>query len=248
MKKTAFYFTLFPIFIFAFSNISSNIEPVNKRFMAYGDFLYWKIEKDGLDYMDDRLPNANNNGLSGDIKRAAYAWQSGFRIGFLSELPGVWIKREKRLDIKILDYANNIQVIKPAWHFKKVGLKTGVDFDRMLKYGFNCSGKSCLADIYGNYDTWTQAYDLPANAFYENSRLDDFRVIPNLRFLLGPSWEKCRGDFNFKIYLNFETNVRLNLSQTNRSLYQGAASNPQSRFAKNNLRMYGQTLYASLNF
>ena len=123
-----------------------------------------------------------------------------------------------------------------------------MDFDWILKYGFRWSGKSCIAAIYGNYDSWMQVYDLPTNTFYENSHLDDFRVIPNLQFLLGPSWEKSFCSFNFKIYLNYEINVWLNLSQTNRSLYQGAASNPQSRFTKNNLQMYGLTLNGYLNF
>ncbi len=326
MKKIAFYFTLFPMFIFAYSNISSNIEPANKRFIAYGDFLYWKTEEDGLDFVyDNRLSNSNNNGLSGDIKRANYAWQSGFRIGikyqfcsnddlildgqygyigpsnsqklinpenkqlaatfqmpdnfliekaqsktklssnfanillqkniktsqnfklnFLSGLSGIWIKRDWTL--KFIDYGKNSRIIQPTWHFKGVGLKTGLDFDWFLNYGFYWSGKSCIATIYGNYDTWMKVYDLPTNTVFENSHLDDFRIVTNLQILLGPSWQRCFNNFIFNIYADFEINLWLNLSQTNRSLYQTASSNPQSRFTKNNLQMYGFTLHASINF
>lgn len=326
MKKIAFYFTLFPIFIFAYSNISSNIEPAQKRFTAYGEFLYWKTEEDGLDYLyDDRLPNDNNNGISGDIKRANYKWQSGFRIGmkyqfcfydewildgqygyigpensqtiinaenkqmsstfqmpdnfvmqkadtkaslssnfanlmlqknmnispkiklgFANGLSGIWVKRDWLL--KFSDDTNNTRIVKPTWHFKGAGLKTGLDFDWILNHGFNWSGKSYIAAIYGNYDIWMSTYDLPTNTVFENSHLDYFGIVTNFQFLLGPSWQKCFNNFIFKIYANFEINVWLNLSQTNRSLFQNASSNPQSKFTKNNLQMYGLTLSAYLNF
>jgi hypothetical protein len=326
MKKFVFYFTSFPLFIFSFSNICSNIEPAQKSFFVYGDFLYWKTQEDGLDFIyDDRINNGNNNGLSGDIKRATYAWQPGFKIGFkyqfnfynewvldgqygyitpnntqeifnpenkqmsstfqmptnftmhkahsrtkitnhfadllleryfkniskiklgfLSGLSAIWIKRDWVL--KFYDYGNNIRVIKPSWHFKGVGLKTGLDFDWILKNGFFWSGKSCIAGIFGNFDSWMKTYDLPSNTLYENSHLDDFRIVTNVQFLLGPSWQKDFNNFNLKLYANYETNIWFNLAQVNRSSYQTTASNPQSRFTKNTLQMYGLTLFASINF
>lgn len=327
MKKIAFYFTLFPIFIFAYSNISSNCCYDHKRFSTYGDYLFWKTEEDGLDFIyDDRINNSNNNGLNGDIRRARYEWQSGFRIGFqykfgrcddwildtqygfigpkatqkiinaenkqmsstfqmpsnnfviqkaftrtricsnfanillernikccpkfnmtfLSGLSWIWIKRDWLL--KFTDATDLTRVIVPTWHYKGAGLKTGFDFDWTIKGNFHWSGRSCIAAIYGNYDIWMKAYDLPSNIVFENSHLDDFRIVTNFQFLLGPSWQKCFCNSIFKIFLNLEINVWQNLSQTNRSQYQTSSSNPQSRFTKNNLQMYGLTLDASLNF
>jgi len=325
MNKFTFYLTLFPIILFSYSNIS-NIASEQKKFYAYGDFLYWKTQEDGLDFIyDDRNTNANNNGLSGDIKRASFDWQSGFRIGlkyqfcdyndwmlhgqygyiepessqtlinpenkqiastfqmpnnftiqkaytkikisnhfanlllqrniansqkfkldFLSGLTALWIKRDWFL--KFYNSDNYIRNINPTWHFKGVGLKTGLDFDWNIKNKFFWSGKTSIAPIFGNYDIWMKVYDLPTNTIFENVHMDDFRIVTNIQFLLGPSFQSSFKNSIFKIYANYEINVWLNLSQTNRSLYQTSSSNPQSRFTKNNLQMHGLTLYALINF
>jgi len=325
MKKLAFYFTFFPIFIFSFSNISSNIEPEEKNFLVYGDFLFWKTQESGLDFAYDNRILINNTGITGDIKRATYDWQSGFRVGFKykfsfwdnwlldgqyghispsnsqevlkpentlmsstfqmpdnftmqkatsktniradfanllleryfyatskmklgisSGLSALWIKRD--WTAKFYDFSNNIRVIKPTWYFHGAGLKTGLDFDWILKSGFYWVGKTSASLIFGNYDIWMSAYDLPGSTFVENSHLDDFRIVTNLQCLLGPAWQRAFNNFNLKIIANYEVNVFFNLSQMNRSLYQSATSNPQSRFVNNNLQMHGLTLYAVLNF
>ncbi|NGX28402.1 MAG: hypothetical protein K940chlam1_00581 [Candidatus Anoxychlamydiales bacterium] len=324
MKKLAFYFTLFPIFIFAYSNIESNVEKDQKRFSLYSDLLFWKTFEEGVDYVyDDRIA-LGSSGLGGDIKRATYSWQLGFRVGFqymfdfdrwqldgqygkinpddseeilnadnkqmsstfalpsnfslqratssikisadfanlllkrrfeaserikldlASGLSFIWIKRD--WEMRFFDDSSNSRTIIPSWHFKGGGIKTGVDFDWALKHGFNWSGKSFIAAIFGNYDTWMIAYDNHQNNKVENSHLDDFRIVTNLQFLLGPSWQRNFENTHFKIFLNYEMNVWFNLSQTNRSLYQGPTSNPQSRITNNILQMHGLTLNAAVNF
>lgn len=326
MKKLAFYFTLFPLMIFAFSNISSNMEKDKSRLIPYADYLFWKTEEDGLDFLyDDEIQNSNKNGPCGDIKRGTYSWQSGFRIGlkyqfkdcedwalngeygyigpqnnqkivnadkkqmsstfqmpdgFIIEkaqtdtklrcsianfvvqkcikssqifkinissgLSGIWIKREWTL--KFIDHSNYTRIIEPTWNFKGIGIKTGADFEWRIKGDFYWSGSSNIAAIYGNSDNWMKTYDLPSNTIYENSHLDDFRIVTNIQFLLGPAWQKCYKTYLFKVCTYFETNLWQNLSQTNRSIYQATPSNPQSNFTKNNLQMYGLTLFASINF
>jgi hypothetical protein len=139
-----------------------------------------------------------------------------------------------------------VRVIIPTWHFKGAGIKTGLNFDWGLKRGFSWNGKSNIATIFGNYDTWTIAYDNYDSNKVENAHLDDFRVVTNIQFLLGPAWQRCFQNVNFKLVANYEMNVWFNLSQTNRSLYQ--VTNAQSRFTNNILQMHGLTFYALFNF
>jgi len=169
------------------------------------------------------------------------------KLGFLSGLSGVWIKRIWNMQFYD-DNSSIVRHIRPTWHYKGVGIKTGIDFDWILKHGFSWVGKSCIACMFGNYDIWMKVKDMPSESIYENSHLDDFRVVTNLQMLLGPSWEKkiCRLIFTIKAY--YEINVWLNVSQTNRTLFQNSTSNPQSRFTNNTLQMHGLILYASFNF
>jgi len=328
MKKLAFYFTLFPLFLFSYCNISSNFadEKQNKIFL-YSDLLFWKTFEDGLDYIyDEQISSASPTGLGGDLKRATYSWQLGFRVGFkyqmnfdkwtldgnygkinpndsqeilnaenkqmsstfqlpsgfilsratskvrvsadfanfllerlfqtseniklsfLSGLSGIWIKRD--WETRFFDDANsNMRAIIPSWHFKGVGIKTGLDFDWNMRRGFSWNGRSAIATIFGNYDTWMRAYDNVDSNKVENAHLDDFRVVTNLQFQLGPAWQKDFSHAKLKLVANYEMNVWFNLSQTNRSLYQiTSSSNAQSRFTNNTLQMHGLTFYAILNF
>lgn len=327
MKKLAFYFTLFPIFLFSFCNIDSNlIEEKGKKIFLYSDLLYWKTFEDGLDYVyDEQISSASPTGLGGDIKRATYSWQLGFRVGFkyqmsfdnwtldgnygritpndfqeilnaenkqmsstfqmpsgfaliratskvrisadfanvllerlfkvsenvnlsfLSGLSGIWIKRD--WETRYFDSASNSRVIIPTWHFKGAGIKSGLDFDWKMRKGFSWNGRSAIATIFGNYDTWMRAYDNVDSNKVENAHLDDFRVVTNLQFQLGPAWQKDFTNAKLKLITNYEMNVWFNLSQTNRSLYQiSATSNAQSRFTNNIVQMHGLTFLAMLNF
>ncbi|HEU64485.1 MAG: hypothetical protein KR126chlam4_01112 [Candidatus Anoxychlamydiales bacterium] len=327
MKKLAFYFTLFPLFLFSYCNISSNfVEENPKKVFLYSDLLYWKTFEDGLDYVyDEQISSSAPTGLGGDVKKATYSWQLGFRVGFkyqmdfdkwtldgnygkitpndsqeilnaenkqmsatfqlpsgftltratsnvrisadfanlllerlfqtseniklslLSGLSGIWIKRD--WETRFFDNNSNMRVIIPSWHFKGVGVKTGLDFDWTMKKGFSWNGKSAIATIFGNYDTWMRAYDNVDSNRVENAHLDDFRVVTNLQFQLGPAWQKDFSSAKLKLVANYEMNVWFNLSQTNRSLYQIAAtSNAQSRFTNNIVQMHGLTFYAMLNF
>lgn len=327
MKKLAFYFTLFPIFIFSFSNICPNFETEKpKKVSIYSDLLFWKTFEDGLDYVyDDQIASNIPTGLSGDVKRATYSWTFGFRVGFkyqmdfdkwkldgnygkitpddtqeivnadnkqmsstfqlpnnfilqkanskvrisadfanlllerlfqasekidlslISGLSGIWIKRD--WETRYFDNFSNVRVIIPSWHFKGVGIKTGVDFDWTLKQGFSWNGKSAIATIFGNYDTWMIAYDNADTNRVENAHLDDFRVVTNIQFQLGPAWQKDFSRAKLKLVANYEMNVWFNLSQTNRSYYQiSSTSNAQSRFTTNVVQMHGLTFLAMINF
>lgn len=327
MKKLAFYFTLFPLFLFSYGNISSNfVDEKQKKVSLYSDLLFWKTFEDGLDYVyDNQIASSAPTGIGGDVKRATYSWQLGFRVGFkyqmdfdkwtidgnygrispndsqeilnadnkqmsstfqlpssftltkatsrvrisadfanlllerlfqtseninlsfLSGLSGVWIKRD--WETRFFDTSSNMRVISPSWHFKGAGIKTGLDFDWTMKKGFSWKGKSTIATIFGNYDTWMRAYDNVDSNRVENAHLDDFRVVTNLQFQLGPAWQKDFSNAKLKLVANYEMNVWFNLSQPNRSLYQiTASSNAQSRFTNNTLQMHGLTFYAMLNF
>ncbi len=170
-------------------------------------------------------------------------------VRYLNGITMMWIKR--RWELIFSNNNNDKRIFQPKWNFKGGGVKTGIDYDWYIGKGFNWSGRSAIAGIFGNYDNWMKAFNKSStniDTVVENAHLDDFRMVTNLQLRMGPSWQTEFKNAVFKLYLNYETNIWINLSQTNRSLYQNATNNAQSRYIPSSFHMHGLTLFVLAKF
>jgi len=173
-------------------------------------------------------------------------------LKFLSGLAAAWIKHN--WEVVYFGDGNDYEKchIKPKWRFKGAGPAIGANFDWILGYGFNWTGKALIATIYGNYDNKIRSFTVTTSKvtqIVESSHLDDFRLATHIQLYLGPSWEKHFSTCNLKLFAGYETNVWFNINQINREEFHSATSenNPQTRHVHAITQLSGLTFYVRID-
>lgn len=140
-------------------------------------------------------------------------------LKFFMGLTGGWLKEEWRFKYVGVTTDNN----KQKWKFSGGGMRIGFNMNWSLGAGFNLEGKFSIAELLGNYQQMSYSVDsnTAENGFNrgvpyatQNARYSDNRLVTNLQFFMGPSYNWGVSWLKGKLYAGYELNSWMNLHET----------------------------------
>jgi hypothetical protein len=143
--------------------------------------------------------------------------------------------------------------VKPLWRFKGGGVKIGMQTDWHIRYGLGIAGRFSASALYGNYDKRINIVYHPNGGGRDviaSTHQDDFRIVTNLNFFLGPFWTWNFQKLGVDLLAAYELNCYFNVHEIHRQWiqYTGVSNNPESRHFEGVLQMHGLTAWITLRF
>ncbi len=175
-------------------------------------------------------------------------------LTLINAISGIWFRQ--RWEVNYFDSlskdANRLN-IKNDWNFKGGGPKIGLDMDWLIRWGLGIHSRLCGAALFGNLDNRLniRSYPLAAPMSYiVHTHMDDFRIVTQLQFVLGPTWEYRFQKWKLSFFVGYELNSFFCIHEVDRQ-FVFDATNPQtptSNFFPGHLHMQGLSTSLTLEF
>ncbi len=175
-------------------------------------------------------------------------------LTLINAMSAVWFRQRWEVNYydSLAKSANSLN-IKNDWNFKGGGPKIGLDMDWLMKWGLGLHARVCGCALFGNHDNRFNIRSHPfggAMGYIVHAHNDDFRVVTQLQFLLGPSWKYEFQKWKLFLFVGYELNSFFCIHEVDRQFVfdPNDPQTPTSNFFPGHLHMQGLSTTLSVAF